>query len=160
MASARALVSTHPCQALCQPTTAQSAGQATAAQLLVLVVLLLLSMQSVLASYAIGLHWGRLRPQNKKAHIVGHVKVRGTPRSGALVREQRQVLPRGDTHLEVHGTVAVRQLPCIDHTLHICASLPLPLPHQFLATFAVCVPPSALHASPLPCPYLHAGHGR
>ncbi|KAG1678026.1 hypothetical protein FOA52_000822 [Chlamydomonas sp. UWO 241] len=30
--------------------------------------------QTIVAYYGIGLHWGTPRPQNKKAHLVGHVK--------------------------------------------------------------------------------------
>ncbi|GAX78224.1 hypothetical protein CEUSTIGMA_g5666.t1 [Chlamydomonas eustigma] len=33
--------------------------------------------QTVVAYYGIGLHWCTLRPQNKKAHLVGHVKDTG-----------------------------------------------------------------------------------
>ncbi|GAX78226.1 hypothetical protein CEUSTIGMA_g5668.t1 [Chlamydomonas eustigma] len=31
-------------------------------------------LQIVVAYYGIGLHWGKLRRQNKKAHLIGHVK--------------------------------------------------------------------------------------
>mmetsp|Transcript_8941 Transcript_8941/g.27124 ORF Transcript_8941/g.27124 Transcript_8941/m.27124 type:complete len:356 (-) Transcript_8941:65-1132(-) len=34
-------------------------------------------LTSVLTAYGIGLHWGSLRPQNKHAHLVGHVKDTG-----------------------------------------------------------------------------------
>ena len=32
-------------------------------------------LQTVIAYYGMGLHWGRLKRQNKKAHLIGHVKV-------------------------------------------------------------------------------------